>query len=271
MKNLLTFFSLFLFSFSIVKAQVPEMTDSTNTVLGMLLLPEMKLMDYPSIEEGILDTWDLEQDDIDGNDQTISFLSDGITYLIAMIPAPVPGEQLETAVEYSYLWKDARSALNNQSHIAIAVVGEKTPLELNIAFTKITAILLENSDATGVYLNNQTLVLSKEFYLQEAATMDEEQLPLYLWIYFGLRPGDEGNSAYTYGLKEFGLKEIEVVNSENSMDEVVAFIYSASQYVLAGNLELNDGETIGFSEEQKINITLSNGVNLDGETFKLAY
>ena len=271
MKTRLTFFLLFLFSVSILKAQVPEITENTKTVMGMLLLPEMELMDYPNIEEGILDTWDIEKEDIDGNDQTISFKVDDATFLIAMIPAPVPGEQLESAIEYSYLWKDARSALNNQSHIVIAVVGEKTPLELNVAFTKVAAILLENSDATGVYLVNQTLVLSKEFYLSEAATMDDETLPLYLWVYFGLRPGDDGNSAYTYGLKEFGLKEIEIVNSKYSMEEVTEFIYDASHYVLSQNVELNDGETIGMSEEQKIKISLSNGVNLDGETLKLAF
>ena len=271
MKTRLTVLSLLLFSYSIITAQVPEITENTNTVLGMLLLPEMKLMDYPNIEESILNTWDIGQDDIDGNDQTISFVTEDVTFLIAMIPAPIPSEQLASAVEYSYLWKDARTAFDNQSHIAIAAVGEKTPLELNVAFTKIVAILLENSDATGVFLTNQALVLPKEFYLAEAATMDDENLPLYLWIYFGLRPGDDGNSAYTYGLKEFGLKEIEVVNSKYSMEEVVAFIYDASQYVLTGDVELNDGETIGFSEEQKIKVSLSNGVNLDGETLKLAY
>lgn len=271
MKTRFLIFSFLLFFVSIAKAQVPEITENTNTVMGMLLLPEMKLMDYPNIEEGILNTWDIDQDDIDGNDQTISFTVDGATFLIAMIPAPVPGEELEVAVEYSYLWKDARSALNNQSHIVIAVVGEKTPLELNVEFTKAAAILLENSDATGVYLGSQTLVLSKEFYLTEAASMGEGSLPLYLWVYFGLRPGDDGNSAYTYGLKEFGLKEIEIIDSKYSMEEVMEFLYDASHYVLAGNVELNDGETIGISNEQKIKISVSNGVNLDGETLKLAY
>lgn len=33
---------------------------------------------------------------------------------------------------------------------------------------------------------------------------------------------------------------------------------------------LSDGETFGYTTEQKINITQSEGVNLDGDTLKLA-
>ncbi len=264
-------FSLFLAFVFEINAQVPEVTENTTTVMGMVLMNKMELMDYPNIEKDILNTWDIKKEDIEGNDQTIAFILDGATFMVGFIPAPIPDEELNTAIEYSYLWKDARSALKNESHIVIAVVGEQPPLDLYKHFTKITAIVLEHTNSMGVYLGNQTLVLSKEFYLNETAGMDDENLPLYLWSYFGMRQNDKGNSVYTYGLKEFGLKELEIVNSEKSMEEAMSFIYGVAHYTVAGQVVLNDGETVGGSEKEKIKISLSNGVNLDGQTLKIAY
>ena len=271
MKTYLAVFALLFLITVKTNAQVPEITENTTTVLGMVLMNKMELMDYPNIEKDIVSTWDVEKENIDGNDQTISFSVNGATFLIGFIPAPVPGDELNSAVEYSYLWKDARAALRNESHIVIAVVGEESPLDLYKHFTKITAIILENTNSMGVYMGNQGLVLSKEFYLEEAATMNDENLPLPLWVYIGMRQNDQGSSVYTYGLKEFGLKEMEIVNSEKTMEEAFDFIHDAAHYVIAGQVELNDGETMGMSEDQKINISISNGVNLEGQTLKLAY
>ena len=41
--------------------------------------------------------------------------------------------------------------------------------------------------------------------------------------------------------------------------------------ILSDDVTLQDGETIGFSEEQKLAITLSEGIALDGMTLKLEY
>ena len=271
MKTYFFIFSLLFLFTAKINAQVPDITENTKTVMGMVLMNKMELMDYPNIEKDILDTWDIGKEDIDGNDQTISFAVDGTTFLIGFIPAPVPGDELNAAVEYSYLWKDARSALKNESHIVIAVVGEEMPVSLSKNFTKITAIILEHTNSMGVYLGNQALVLSKEMYLKEAATMDEDNLPLSLWVYFGLRQNEKGNSVYTYGLKEFGLKEMEIVGSEKSMEEVYDFIHDTAQYIVAGNIELKDGETFSGSGDDEIKVSLSNGVNLDGQTLKISY
>ncbi|HFA49747.1 MAG TPA: DUF4261 domain-containing protein [Bacteroidetes bacterium] len=268
--QLIVFSFLFLFN-SNIYSQVPAMTENTSTVMGMVLLPEMKLMDYENIEKGILNTWDIQKEDIDGNDQTISFKVDSTTFMIAMIPAPVPGDELENAVEYCYLWKDARSALNNKSHIIIAVVGENSKLDLYKKYTKMAAIILKHSDATGIYMGGQTLVLSKDFFIKNADSMDGNKLPLFNWIYFGKKQSDKGNSVYTYGLKEFGLEELEIVDSKKTMEEILGFIYDIAHYTISGNIILNDGETVGGTEEEKIKISYSNGVHLDGKTLKIGY
>ena len=43
------------------------------------------------------------------------------------------------------------------------------------------------------------------------------------------------------------------------------------RYIEPASVPGNDGETIGFSEEQKLRITLSDAVALDGKSLKLEY
>lgn len=271
MKNLSFFLLFFFLSNQVLHAQVPEMTENTNTVMSMVLLHKMELMDYPNIEKDILNTWDIQKEDLNGNDQTISFTVDGVTFLIAMIPSPVPGEELSNAIDYAYLWKDARTALNNKSHIVVAAIGELPTATLYRYSTQITAILLKHTNSMGVYIGNQTLILSKDFYLEEAATMTEEAMPISLWVYFGMRQNEDGNSVYTYGLKEFGLLEVEIVASDRDMDELMTLIYDIAHYTIEGNIVLNDGETIGMSADQKLKINISNGVHIDGQSIKIDY
>ena len=69
----------------------------------------------------------------------------------------------------------------------------------------------------------------------------------------------------------FRKKEIEVLDTNIDPFDLYNFIYDISFYVLSNDVELKDGETIGFSEEQKLPITISEGVSVEGESIKISY
>lgn len=48
-------------------------------------------------------------------------------------------------------------------------------------------------------------------------------------------------------------------------------MFNLVHYVLASNVTLKSGETIGLSEEQKLKITESKGHYLEGTTLKIEY
>ena len=50
---------------------------------------------------------------------------------------------------------------------------------------------------------------------------------------------------YTYGMKDFNKLEIEILNSKHSFTEINGFFYDIVHYILANNITLKDGETIG--------------------------
>jgi len=118
--------------------------------------------------------------------------------------------------------------------------------------------------------DSRTLLRPKSFYINFADFLLEGNLPVILWIYIGLIGIEEGkNSLYTFGMKEFGKEEIEIIDSQMSRGDLHDFILPVLNYILAYDVTLKNGETIGFSEEQKIKITESKAVYLDGNSLKL--
>lgn len=101
--------------------------------------------------------------------------------------------------------------------------------------------------------------------------MKEGELPLLNWVYFGLYRTENGVCGYTYGLSAFGKDEIEVLDTPANPGDLRDFLFDLSYYVLAQDVTLHDGETIGFSAEQKLPITRSPGIAVEGMSLKIGY
>ncbi|MFR3251399.1 MAG: DUF4261 domain-containing protein [Eisenbergiella sp.] len=102
--------------------------------------------------------------------------------------------------------------------------------------------------------------------------MRDGELPIYNWIWFGLYRSEGRMNAYTYGMEVFGKKEMEVLGAEAEPGELRDFLTGIAGYVLEGDVELQDGETIGFSADDIHTITCSEGAALPEQTtLKISY
>ena len=90
-------------------------------------------------------------------------------------------------------------------------------------------------------------------------------------IYSGMYLAKRGLCDFTSCMRFFGYEEMEIVDSPKQPNDLLGFLLSISEYVLSEGVELKDGETIGFSEEQKLPITLSDGVSVPGKPLKIKY
>ena len=91
------------------------------------------------------------------------------------------------------------------------------------------------------------------------------------WIYIGLYQTEKGMNGYTYGMTAFGKDEIEVVESAAAPAELHEFLFDIASYVLYDDVLLQDGETSGFTEDEKLPITKSEGEAVEGESLKIAF
>ena len=83
--------------------------------------------------------------------------------------------------------------------------------------------------------------------------------------------GKNGESGYTDGLRGLGYDEIEVIDSKQSPGDVGEFLTDVANYVVDEEVILQDGETIGFTAEQKLPISKSRGAAVEGNSLKIEF
>lgn len=195
----------------------------------------------------------------------------GMPATVSLLPSPVPDGEAEYYASSNYLWPEAEEAAKaHTAQLMVVVLPHGNPqTEAGKTFVKICSACLMQPEALGLYTAGT--VFQPKFYCQAAELMKEDRLPVFNWIYFGLYRTEGGMNGYTYGMRAFGKEEMEILDSPAGAQEVRDFLADVACYVLSEDVALKDGETIGFSPEQKILITQSKGVSVDGSTIKIHY
>lgn len=250
------------------------MTKEKKISLGFVLL-ESAQCDFAAFAANMRDDWGIDifgqMDDGENTPESKVFTVDGMMLACGFISGVVPKAEIESCCDYNIFWQEAKAVTSRQkTHIVLAVMDDS--LAAKRLFTKAASCWLKTNGALAIYLGAQTLIIPPEIYCESAWQLKEsETVPLNLWVYIGLYQDELGANGYTYGLKEFGKTEIEVVGSRHDLLEVYEFIYDIANYVVEYDVLLEDGQTIGFNETEKFPITLSAGVALEGESLKIGW
>lgn len=205
------------------------------------------------------------------NSDSMAFDAEGMTVAVSFMPFPVPEHEAEQVAANNYLWPQAVEVTKgHRAQVLVAVVGEKAgPIALATLYTKVVCALLGQPNAVAVYTSGT--VFPPDFYQAVAGAMEQGELPILDWVYFGLYRTPKGTSAYTYGMTAFGKDEMEILDSAAQPTQLRDMLFDFAYYVLDGDVTLRDGETIGFSEEQKLPITRSPGVAVEGDSLKIGF
>ena len=256
-----------------------EETDHKGSFAGSVLLSKAEwdkeqLIRNLREEWGIVDEEPDEGDEDDENsDDAVVMRVGGMMLIVTLFHGHIPDNEAEINAENNYMWPEAvEVAKAHKAHIVVAVLGEEEKLlERGKLFTKAMAVCCKQKYATGVYTSG--VVFEPRFYEGLADMLKEDELPIFNWVWFGLYRSEGGLNGYTYGMDVFGKEEMEVLNTDAEPEELRDFLASLASYVLACDVTLQDGETIGFSADDKHTITRSPGVSLPEEqmTLKISY
>lgn len=257
------------------KKETPENKDK-GAFLGFVLLAEPE-WDRKQFTEDLLKDWGIdlsaeaESEDEEYKDIILAEVGE-LRLAVSFMPGPVPNGEAEHYAAANYMWQEAVEVTrSHQAQIMLAILGEGDVLEKGKLFTKAAASCLLQPGVLGIYTDGA--VFEPKFYREFAFMMKDDQLPLMNWVWFGIYNNEKLSGIYTYGMKKFGKEEMEVYVAPGTvnLNEIRDFLLSMTGYVLEYDVELKDGETIGFSAEQKLPITKSEGIALDGETIKIEY
>ncbi|WP_411338503.1 DUF2185 domain-containing protein [Enterocloster lavalensis] len=256
-----------------------EETDHKGSFAGSVLLSKAEWDKEQLIRDlreewGIVDDEPAEGDeDVENSDDAVVMRVGGMMLIVTLFHGHIPDNEAEINAENNYMWPEAvEVAKAHKAHIMVAVLGEEEKLlERGKLFTKAMAVCCKQKYATGVYTSG--VVFEPRFYEGLADMLKKDELPIFNWVWFGLYRSEGGLNSYTYGMDVFGKEEMEVLNTDAEPEELRDFLASLASYVLACDVTLQDGETIGFSADDKHTITRSPGVSLPEEqmTLKIGY
>ena len=245
-----------------------------STFVGFVLL-ERADFDAEKYVKNLKEDWGMSYDfEITHDNSTIIADNNGMILTASLMPAPIPDNEAVEQAKTNYRWDGAvEAAERHKAHLLVSVInrGDMDNIEGAKHYVKLLANATKQEGCLGI--NILGTVIHPQMYYDFAKLYDEnDDFPIENIVYIGLY-GDENNtvSGYTYGLEQFGKKELEIIKSSEEAEEVYNFLASISDYIITSDVVLNDGETIGFSEEQKIQISVSKGIALDGETIKLGF
>ncbi|EHM50589.1 hypothetical protein HMPREF9080_02778 [Cardiobacterium valvarum F0432] len=208
------------------------------------------------------------------------FNVNGLLCSVALMPALVPGGEAErvalNAAFHYFRWDAVGAARQHQAHLLVAVLplgdGAPSTIEVMSLYSKLVCTCLADDNTLGVYTSGT--IFAPAFYRDACNALRHGALPVMAWIFIGMHHllNEDGSNAYTIGLEQFNKMELEILASRHEPNELFTFLCSICDYLIANDITLRDGETIGFSEDEKLAITRSPRVaGVAEETLKIAY
>ena len=247
----------------------------STALTGFVLLNEAKFNREKFLKD-LKEDWKITLDLGDDSenkekDMLVGNIGD-IMVAVALMPAPIPNNEAIDNAKTNYRWKDAvKVAEEHKAHILVSLLGEPNLVDGAKLYTKIISALTKQENCTGLYVTKT--VLNPDMYRDFTEYyVENDMFPVENMIFIGLYAAEDNKvSAYTYGMEGFGKKEMEILASSENPEDVYYFLQAIADYVITSDVILQDGETIGFTAEQKISISQSKGVAVNGTTLKLGY
>lgn len=272
--------------------RVEERKENPGNFIGYVLLEEAK-WNKAEFLQNLKATWDIEDEpedeledeneeeteteediyDSDGDD-TFVISYHGMMLAVSLMPGPIPDGEAEEAARNNFMWHEgAEQVKRHKAFLLVAVMGKgNSPIEGGKLLVKAVTVACKQEGVLGIYNGDGNVVYEPDYYLRCSQMMEEDLVPICNLIWFGLYRGRQGGlCGYTEGMSAFGYDEIEVLDSQADAESIHEFLMDIASYVITEEAVLRDGETIGFSETQRLPITKSKGVAVNGDSLKIGF
>lgn len=261
------------------QAKALEEKPKPGAFLGFILLstPEW---DIDTFRAALKEDWDidvsakLENESREDEDFPVMWFDvDEMLASAMLVKAPVPDNEAVANAYSNFVAKNAavEAAQKHVAQLILTVLPDPkhTAGQCGAVFVMIASTCLKMSNALGIYANGT--VTLPDYYRRVTEDMKEGTFPLLDLVFVGLTQSEDGISGYTNGLRPFGHEEVEIVNSAHSPAEIHDMLLNIASYIVNSGAVLLDGQTLGYTADQKLSITLSDGVNVNGKSLKIGF
>jgi hypothetical protein len=215
--------------------------------------------------------WGITATNPEQSEHVFSFEVEGQMMFVSEMNAPIP-DNFDTIIEYSYMWKAAKDVVpTHTSHLIVTSLSvEGDFLTRKKRFTKVLASIAATSECLCIYESENMLLISRDMYVSMADVLNDDATPVTLWVYIGFFHDENGINMYTRGLEDFGKLEFEIVGSKEDGNELFQFFNNIIAYAIKYDVNFKDGETLGYTADQKVAIRIAPAAFLEGNTIQLS-
>jgi hypothetical protein len=231
---------------------------SRVSALAMSMIPHVRPPDVGSVIAWVREQFDdcPPIGDPQGSEHTFTAEIPGGQIGFTHVPAPIPSGDLDGPIAFAWHWPTAAEVIADHTahEICFASSTVLNSIELHLLHSRVIAGVVEISGASGVYVGSSLLAREAEKFLADIKEGTSENLPLLSWLGFNPVAGESTRSGYTTGMRDFGMLELEIRDSALEWAKLLECLANIAHYELISGLQIGDGETVGSSESERIEV-----------------
>ncbi|HIC22497.1 MAG TPA: DUF4261 domain-containing protein [Planctomycetes bacterium] len=122
-----------------------------------------------------------------------------------------------------------------------------------LLLTRVSQVIGSALGAVGVYWDASTTIHSWSAFNDSCEQMSSDNLPIRIWVDFRLWEAPDGTRGLvTRGLSTLGQRELEVIGSSSTAEQIRAWCYTVAHYCLEQCEILVHGQAVGISPKEWI-------------------
>lgn len=176
-----------------------------------------------------------------------------VDFLLKLAQFNVPDKEAEILINYNDIdEKTKEKILNHKSFLSINANSKNTSFkDMAIIFNKVCYSIIKKNNVCAILVGEINLLISSETYLFEMDKYieDNKYFPTNLWIRVDLFSDDNGNHAYTEGLKNFGKYEIMAYKTLRDAKSITTLLTILSKNIIENILVLDDYNTMQTDDD----------------------
>lgn len=221
----------------------------------MVLLPDAEPLDAARLTQALRDLFPAVRCQATGKDEAALMVEvAGESVMVALMPVPIPGDEVARSAELSRMWKGGPEATVHRAHAIVVATGTSSPSNLARAAAYAAAGLSSSRPTVGWYVGSASQVLLPEVAIE---TLKDSQniLPVMIWVnVIASKESTTESSLSTIGMVSLGHPEFEIVRTHADPQEWIFRLFDLCNYVLESGAVLKGGQTFGQSADERIPI-----------------
>lgn len=195
----------------------------------------------------------------------------GAILTLSLMPCCIPGGQAQQSAARNFTWKNGSEHIaRHKAHVIVAVLN-RSLARMQAATFLIKAVCSVCRQQGSIAVCTNSVAYPVPDYLRFAQGLHGGELPFYDLVWVGLGRRNGGICGYTRGLAQLGYDELEILDSSASPKAVHEFLSHTALRILQDGLILQSGKSVGLTEEQQFEISLSEGVCVPGMSLKIDF